>query len=494
MADIKPSIVLEDSKGCRYLFYYRDFSIYYREISGNGDIKDTILISQANPDFAAAIDPDDAVYLVCNSRYKGVLLFSYTNLGWKFEPVVSINNSPNIYIMELLVHNDSIHMFFAKKLPVANMYNVYHLQKNLNEQNPYIEYSWKKNSLSEIYSQNIESSYSVVLSKGGNINYAGVWFDGTYHYINYYCYDDSIKSWIHKSLNVSYKNPVAIKLLNQNKKVNLLCFSRDNEASNIRHFVSKSSGSSDIDFKEASNAFIDTGGIVPLFYSDEKALQLAWINDHIFHQYTLEDSPGKWRKAIDLQLTSDTNILELRYLRNSGSVISTRGYFIMDRNNNILKPLEFLSSRAPEEKPKEKASAVPEVNEYLKQILDEVKGLSDSVKHLNSRMDDLENITSAGREVHQKSDSVPYTKPITYDSEEVIKPLKKSNFKEKFMKNETTPSYSKLLTRQENITTFVGKPVQQSGTASEELSEKQAFAAPKKKNYSFLRKIGEFFK
>lgn len=494
MNDIKPSIVLEDSKGNRNLFYYRDFSIYYREISCNGDIKDTILISQANPDFAAVIDSDDAVYLVCNSRYKGVLLFSYTNLGWKFEPVVNINNSPNIYIMDILVQNDSVHIFFAKKLPVANMYNVYHLQKNLNEQNPYIEYSWKKNSLSEIYSQNIESSYSVIASKGGTINYAGVWYDGTYYYINYYCYDSSIKYWIHKSLNVSYKNQVSIKLLYQNKKISMLCFSRDNEAGNIRHFTSKASSSSDIDFKEASNAYIDTGGIAPIFYTDDKAIQLAWINDHIYHQYTLDDSSGKWHKAIDLQLTADANILELIYARNSGSVTSTRGYFIIDRNYNILKPFEHLSRHAPEEKPKEKTVAVTEVNDYLKQILDEVKGLSDSVKHLNSRMDDLENLSSARRDRTEKTDSSPYSKQIMNISEEAPKPLKKSNFKEKFMKNETTPSYGKLLISQENITTYVGKPSTTSVTSSEDMSEKRAFATPEKKNYSFLRKIGEFFK
>lgn len=115
MADIKPSIVLEDSRGCKFFFYYRDSSIYYREVSNNGDTKDTILISQANADYAAVIDSDDTIYLICNSRYKGVLLFTYTNNGWKFESVVTLHNSSNIYIMDMLVASGSIHVFFFKE-------------------------------------------------------------------------------------------------------------------------------------------------------------------------------------------------------------------------------------------------------------------------------------------------------------------------------------------------------------------------------------------
>ena len=64
--------------------------------------------------------------------------------------------------MDIIVQNGSIHIFFSKKLPVANMYNVYHIHKNANDKTPYIEYSWKKNSLSEIYSQSIENSYSLL--------------------------------------------------------------------------------------------------------------------------------------------------------------------------------------------------------------------------------------------------------------------------------------------------------------------------------------------
>ncbi len=525
MIDIKPSIILEDSKGSKYLFYYKDTSIYYREVSGAGDTKDTILISQANADFAAAIDTDDAVYLACSSRYKGILLFIYTNSGWKFEAVVNQHNSANIYIMDMVVQNGSIHIFFSKKLPVANMYNVYHIHKNINEQVPYIEYSWRKNSLSEIYSQNIESSFSILPLKGGSIHYASVWYDGTLYYINYYCFDDSIKSWIHKSLNISYKNQVSIKLISHNKKINLLSFSNESEASNIHHFLSKSSGSSEIDFKELNNSLVDTGGVIPLFYADDKSLQLAWIKDYVFHQYTLEDSSGKWKKAIDLPITAETNIRVIKCIRNTGSIAISKGYFILDKDYNILRPLEHTTKIAAEDKQKEKpqAEVSTEMNDYLKQILNEIKGLSENVQLLNSRIDNLESKTFVQKapEAEMKELFPAKPKPALNGILDMA-PLKKSNFKEKFMKSEKLPNYETLLLNQEHITTYVGRPGV--NAASGELSKeneanietagngKQAFSgsgkktsqiagevvdedsnAPYKYN-SLFKKIGEFFK
>lgn len=491
MADIKPSVMLEDSKGGGYFFFYRDSSIYCREIPNQGDVKDTILISQANGDFAAAIDADDSIYLTCNSRYKGVLLFIYTNSGWKFEPVVNQHNSSNIYIMDIIVQNGSIHIFFSKKLPVANMYNVYHIHKNINDKTPYIEYSWKKNSLSEIYSQNIESSYSLIPLKNGIIHYASVWCDGTHYYINYYCYDNSTNSWLHKSLSISWKNQIFIKLIQHNRKINLLCFSNEIEGSNIYHFLSKSSSGTEIDFKEFGNIRIDTNGMIPQFYTDNKAIQMAWIRDHVFHQYTFDDSSGKWRKTIDLPITPETNMHILKIMKSSNPLSITKGYFILNKNLNISRPLELMSRTIPEDKPMEKVQSalLPDMNDYLKQIILEIRDLSDNVKYLNDKIGGIERKTIAPPKITTEQPT-----------------LKKSDFKEKFMKNERPPNYESLLMKQENITTYVGKP-------DDVKSEKQAFvppdsAAPKNntdkwakdpkeisdKHNSLMKKIEEFFK
>jgi hypothetical protein len=78
------------------------------------------------------------------------------------------------------------------------------------------------------------------------------------------------------------------------------------------------------------------------------------------------------------------------------------------------------------------------------------------------------------------------------------------------MKNGKVPNYDNLLIKQENITTFIGKPAvkknnndtSQGNTESDDLSEKQAFVSvgsrqQKRSSYNgngFLRKIGEFFK
>jgi len=508
MIDINPSAILEDSKGNRYFFFYRDSSIYYREVPIHGDIKDTMLISQANADFAVVIDTDDSIYLTCNSRYKGVLLFIYTNSGWKFEPVVNLHNSSNIFIMDIIVQNGSIHIFFSKKLPIANMYNVYHIHKNINDKTPYIEYSWKKNSLSEIYSQNIESSYSLLPVKNGIIHYASVWYDGALYYINYYCYDDSTKSWLHKSLSISYKNQAFIKLIHHNKKINLLCYSNESEGNNIHHFLSKSSSSSEIDFRELGNVRIDTSGMIPLFYSDDKAIQMAWIKDHVFHQYTFDDSSGRWRKAIDLPVTADANINIVKIMKSLAPLSITKGFFILDKNYSISRPVEHISRTIPEDNPKEKTQAapIPDMNDYLKQILDEIRNLSDNVKYLNSRIGSSESRNS--------KDPAP-AKAVTVDKTATEQPtLKKSSFKEKFMKNERLPNYESLLMKQENITTYVGKPgtVNPASDISQD-GDKQAFVPPNtaapnnnKDNWtedpdeipykynSLMKKIGEFFK
>ncbi|MHB1394670.1 MAG: hypothetical protein ACYCYE_16720 [Clostridia bacterium] len=497
MIDIKPSIVLEDSRGSRYFFYYKDSSIYYREVSGTGDAKDTILISQANSDYTAAIDTDDTIYLTCNSRYKGVLLFIFTNNGWKFEPVVNLHNSSNIYIMDMLVLNGSIHIFFSKKLPVANMYNVYHIHKNINEQVPYIEYSWRKNSLSEIYSHNIENSYSLLPSKGGIIHYACVWYDGTHYYINYYCYDDSTKSWLQKSLNISYKSQVFIKLLHHNKKINLLCFSNDSEASNIHHFSSKSSGAGEIDFKELSNSRVDTNGIIPLFYSDDKALQLAWVKDNAFHQHTFDDSSGKWRKAIDLPVTAETNMQIIKIMRSSSSTSITKGFFLLDNNYNISRPIEHTSRNAVEDKPKEKlqTEVSNEMSDYLKQILGEIKDLTENVKYLNNRIDSLESKTFVLKAAEEEQEELLQSKSRTAANNASERSLlKKSNFKERFLKRGSTPNYDSLLLKQENITTFLGKTginkaadnIEQESKANVETADngKQAYVSPDIKSLS----------
>ncbi len=525
MIDIKPSLILEDSKGNRYFFYYKDSSIYYREVSGSGEAKDTILISQANSDFAASIDTDDTIFLTCNSRYKGVLLFIYTNFGWKFEPVINQHNSSNIYIMDMIAMNGSIHIFFSKKLPIANMYNVYHIQKNMKEQVPYLEYSWKKNSLSEIYSQNIESSFSVLTSRGGTIHYASVWYDGTNYYVNYYCYDSSTKAWMHKSLNASFKSQVFIKLVYHNKKINLLCFYNELQASRILHFISKSSGSADIDFKELSNTIIDAGGIIPLFYTDDKSIQMTWVKDHTFHQYTFDDSSIKWKKTIDLPVTPESNIQAVKIIRNSSANPVTKGYFLLDRNYNISKPIEHSAKKSNGDQHKEKQGSAGslETNDYLKRILNEIKGLTENVQHLNSRIEDLESNSYVQKEYDRSPAALPASKQRTAGSDDIRTPvLHKSNFKEKFMKSVKVPKYDNLLIKQDNITTFVGKPgaskapdeipKENKPKAMAEDSNKKADNSPESapenesrtnpsepaedndNNNSIMKKIGEFLK
>lgn len=523
MSEPNPSIMVEDSKANRYFFYSKDSSIFYDEVSNSGDNKNTILITQINDGFAVSIDKDDTIYLTCNSRYKGILLFSYSGDGWKFESVINAHNSTNMHIMDMIVQNGSIHIFVSKKLSV-DIHNVYHIQKNIRENAPYSDYAWNKNSLSEIYSQNIENSYSLLPLKNGSIHYAGVWCDGTRYYINYYCYDESVKSWIHKNLSISYKNQISIKLIPHNKKINLLCFSVENGTGSIHHFWGKGGGGSEIDFKEFGNTRMDTNGTVPLFYADDKGIQAAWVRDYVFHQYTLDDSSGKWKKTLDLPLTAERRIYVLKIIKNSGLPSITKGYFLLNEKFNILKPAEFFSGSIAADKPKKAYENANEsdIKFSLNQILSEIKALSENMRSMDKRINGLERNTS-GNNAYDREHIVTYTeKPeidkITEDSN--IK-LKKSNFKEKFMNSRTAPNFESMLKKNQNITAFTGKENKNSvsGEIPQEIKDdnrtdankKQAFATPGKtvrqdtestnanenetsdKN-TLLKKIGEYFK
>lgn len=518
MLDIRPSTIVEDSRGNRCFFYYKDYSIYYREVTNTGEIKDTILISQVGSDFAAAIDAEDTLYLVCNSRYKGILLFIYTNYGWKFEYVITVHNSSNIYLMDMLAFNGSIHIFFSKKLPLPNIYNIYHISRDLNDPSPYAEYAWRKNILSEIYSQNIEQSYSIIQVKGGLIYFAGIWHDGTNHYINYCCYDDGTKSWIHKSLPASYKNGVNIRLIYHNKKVNLFCFSEVGDGNNLHHFTNKPYGSGEIEFKHLYSTKIEAQGTTPSFYADEKAIRMEWIKDRVYFQYIFDEASGKWKKSIELPQTADADMLYLRVIKNTGSALhSSKGFYLLDMGYNFAKPLEHSVKSGKAEKSAEKpANDVPsEAADYLKEILNEIKSLSDSIKYLNKRLDSLEG--------NRELPALPAL-PAPLSNKTPENPvLKKSNFKEKFMKSTSSPDYKNLFLKQEGISAFAGKPAEDRGKPGEiakeskpaadaSKNEKQAFVKPPIKSdksdvgkndienpedYKYnniFKKIGEFFK
>jgi hypothetical protein len=152
-----------------------------------------------------------------------------------------------------------------------------------------------------------------------------------------------------------------------------------------------------------------------------------------------------------------------------------------------------------------------------------MKDLTDNVRHLSSRIDNLESKTYIGKINEEGFKSLPQLKPHAAVNDTLEKSnIKKNNFKEKFMKNINAPNYESLLVKHENVTTYVGKPgvsqnapdAQQENKSNSEphSNEKQAYVnsvarlqngkqekigsrpTPKTINNSWLRKLGEFFK
>jgi len=503
MLDIKPTEVLEDSKGSKYFFYYKDSSIFYREVGLNGEIKDTILVSQVNSDFAAAIDTDDTLYIACNSRYKGIMLFSYNSFGWKFEYVINMYNSTGIHILDMLVAGGSIHIFFSKKLPLPNMYNIYHISRNIHIQSPYIEYPWQKNNLTEIYSHNLENSYSIISGKDGLIHFAGIWHDDTNYIINYYCYDDSTKSWLHKSLSISYRSSASIRLLYCNEKVNLLCFSTDSTGNNLHHYISKLPR--DMEFMHKYSTKISSMVLSPCCFVYDNTIGMEWIKDRVYHQYLYDESSSKWKKSIELPQKADSSLLLIKYSKHTGGTVQVNNsFFLLDSSYVLSKPAEYVGKNSSPDVEQDRTDneICCDTEGYLKQILAEIKSLSENIKYLSNRIDNIEKRASGNRTNQEETTQRTAAESLSSGTA----PLKKSGFKEKFMNSPPPSEYKKLLSSNDGLSVFRSTPISQP-----KRNENRAFALPpagnereQKKgarsnipdsnNSSFFKKLAELFK
>ena len=141
--------------------------------------------------FAATIDTDDTIYWL-QQQIQGVLLL-YIQAWWDLNPL----DLPTVqYIYYGYYIAERLHTYFLfKKLPVI-IWQCLSIHKNANDKTPYIEYSWKKNSLSNILSS-IENSASLLPVKNGIIHYASVvrWNSLLYQLLLL----TTQKSWVHKA-------------------------------------------------------------------------------------------------------------------------------------------------------------------------------------------------------------------------------------------------------------------------------------------------------
>jgi hypothetical protein len=257
---------------------------------------------------------------------------------------------------------------------------------------------------------------------------------------------------------------------------------------------------------------------------------MEWIKGHIYYQYVYEESSGKWKKTIELPQAADSDIFYMKTLKNTGGLVYTaRGYYLIDKSYKITKPMEYMARNTQPEKPAEKVAeklaekedtGIPNENsEYLKQILNEIKNLSDDVRYLNRRIEGLENTSSIKN--NAKEENAVRLAPRSVMTQESPS-LKKSSFKEKFMKS-TTPDYKSLMLNQDGISLFESKPsqtpdkpgeniIESKSAADAKASENRAFAEPpankgmaadknsdaenasEYKYNNVFKKIGEFFK
>ncbi|OGO78958.1 MAG: hypothetical protein A2Y23_02365 [Clostridiales bacterium GWB2_37_7] len=512
--------ILEDSTRNKFLFYYSGTSVCCKEISKDGLSRDTIIASQVNDNFLTAIDLQDNIYVACISGEKGIYLFAYENNQWKLDQVLNIQGSGNIFLLSLFAHNSSIHIIYAKQMTIANFYNIYHLYKPGGPHVYHVNSNWKKNNVCEIYADDIDSAYSSVITRDGTIHLVNEWFDGTNYLINYSWYEIGNDGWKKKPITNLFKKDIKVSILYEENTLHLLCYTYEDEISAVFYYAKREGTGKDFEFS-CLDKIKTENAITPYFHIESGYIFISWLNDNKFGQYSLNKEQKSWSKKFDNPIvsTDEPQVIEFVRNRKGKALIIKRTYFNIDYKNNISLPYfrEGASESNDFNDSKQMRNSEGDLIRYIPYLLDEMKSLSEVVKALSVKIEQLEGKKSTSSEARPTTIAIKSTaeqKPRQNDS--VI--LKKSSFRDQFM------STNKLISRPEASALYVGSsgipnPEELSkkeeikiveNTAArldEKVSEKQACTQqasteqPKheienttQKDVNLFKKIGDFFK
>ncbi len=516
--------VIEDSLRNKYFLYYSGTSVCCKEVSKDGVSRDTIITSNVSDNFLAAIDLQDRVYVVCQNTEKRVFLFNHTKGEWKLEHNLSIQGNGNIKLLSLFGINKTLHIIYAKEMAIANFYNIYHLYKSDDSDSYHVNNAWRKNSICEIYAEDISSSYSAVMSKDGALHVVSEWFDGSNYLINYCWFDNSDESWKKKVITTLFKKEIILNILYEDSLLHLLCYTYEDEASDIFYYIKKEG--SDKDFEFCCVDKINTQmKISPYFHIEGSIIYLSWILDNSFYQYSLNKEQKLWNKKLSSTIPVSELIQLIEYFRNRKGKywIIKKTYFTIDYKYNINLPYfkdrikDDLNNSISTEKTLVK-NVDSDLISYIPYLIDEVRSFSQMMKNISDKLDQIESKKTYKDDTNPSNNP---SKPIQESQHETsdIPKLKKSNFKDQFMKS------NKLLNRPEAAAIFVGsanipnpdelskkegiefvennnpkpEPIQKEpepkATATEEhIIPKIETDASAAKDNNLFKKIGEFFK
>lgn len=444
--------VIEDSSRNKFMFFYNGTSLCCREVSKDGVSKDTIIAAQVSEKFLTAIDLQDNIYVICTNEDKGILLFCYAENQWTLQQILSIQGSGSVYLLSLFVFHGAIHILYAKQMAIANFFNVYHLHRVNSPMAAATNTPWRKNSVCEIYAEDLDKSYSSVFTKDGAIHIVSEWYDGKSYLINSSRYDVSTDIWKRKPITSLFKKDITVSILYEENILHLLCYTFDDDVSAFFYYTKKENSGRDFEFV-CLDKIRTPEAVEPQFYIEGGTLYSTWVGEGKYSQYALNREQKNWSKKMESTIPSGETVLLIESIRNrkGKALIIKKTYFSIDAKNNINMPYFKESSYSSQEMTENRAprGGDADLARQVPALLEEIKSLSEMVKELKQRLEKLENSrpheterVSAAPVYHESAAPKPRPK-------EGVR-LRSSSFKEQFMNS------NKLLHRPEAIALYVG--------------------------------------
>lgn len=389
------TFLLEDSIGNKYYFFYKDYSIFYNEIKCTKEEKETLLINAVQNKFLATIDAENTLYVVCYSKNKSVVMFSFKDNNWKMEEILNVPENMNIVLMDILIVDSNIHVIYATQLPVSNFYNIYHML--------FKDSMWTKNNISEIYCANLDKSYSSTVTTDNVIHFINVGYDGKKYMLIDNYYDNDNSKWISQNVVSLNNDNITLQLLcnNVNDEIHLLCHTNEENTSIIFYFIKKLKVSNEFEFICLSKIIKDTSNVNPIFFIYNTKIFAAWIADAIYNEYSLNIQSNEWELSIQVPIRHiEENIDLVQFIKNNDSnfIFNKQSSFVDDKFN-IINPytLEFNGTDGKQnmfELAKENEEINKQKKDYIPYLADQMKILSATIKSLNSKLNELDNNTS----------------------------------------------------------------------------------------------------
>ncbi len=421
--------VIEDIQNNKYFFYHTNSAILLKERSYDGSTRDTMLINQVNEPFLVSMDQDNTIYLVCHSRNGELILFSYKEKRWLMEVIENFKYNSHIVLLDMFILDQCIHVLYATSLPLLNFYNIYHLYR--------VDESFRKTSISEIYSEDLEKSFCAARASNGAIAFVATWSDGKSTRLNFYHYVPDEDKWNHSKVAGLSNSNIRIDLLPQGSKMHLLCHAFEDNLAILFYFQKKSVLDESFEFVTMSKLELDEHLKKPTYFLQEDLLFAEWIYEKDLFRIHFDEDTRTWSDQTLIPFENPPAAVKHLKASDNGVGITIRYLYIDDELN--LHSIEQIDTASANEEaigsnPLEPMS-IQSLEELIPYLVRQISTITEDIKTIQTKLTD-------------KPEKIVEMKgPHTPDSETKVNDMKKgtylrnSKFKEQFMNSSTMPVF-----------------------------------------------------